>query len=127
MSGRFEAAQPAYRYRIKSFARGNFTALPGIEQQDLEAELVEVLWLCCTKYDPANGACFNTYFWQAAKNRFLDLHKAASRKMRAGDYERVSLDAESVREAIYEMLEHPSAEEEFLALESVRERFRTDF
>lgn len=122
---RFTAAQPAYRFRIKAFARKNFRALPGLEQQDLEAELVEVLWLACMKYDPNNGACFNTFFWQSAKNRFLDLHKAASRKMRVGDYDRVSLTQESVQRAVYEMLEDASAEDEVMARITVRERFRS--
>ena len=56
------------------------------------------------KYDPDNGACFNTFFWTCANRRFLDLHKAASRKMRVGDYSRVSLEAESVRAAVNEWL-----------------------
>lgn len=118
-------AQPAYERRIKSFARKNFRTLPGQEQQDLEAELVEVLWLCCVKYDPNNGACFNTFFWQSAKNRFLDLHKAASRKMRVGDYQRVSLDVDAVQRAVYEMLGDASAEDEVMAMETVRERYRS--
>lgn len=122
---RFELAQPAYTKRIKSYARKHFTSLPGSEAQDLEAELLEVLWLCCQSYDPNHGAIFNTYFWTAAENRFKDLHKAASRQKRSGDYERVWLEAESVRQTLSEMHLEESAEEEVLARFKVREIWRS--
>lgn len=124
LSVRFTAAQPAYKARIKSFAAKNFRTIPGFEKQDLEAELLEVLWLACMKYDPDNGACFNTFFWTCANRRFLDLHKAASRQRRVGDYKRVWLEADSVREAIAEFCES-SAEEEALARMEVQRLYHS--
>lgn len=84
-----------------------------------------MLWLVCLSYDPNKGASFNTLFWSAAKNRFLDLHKAASRKMRVGDYYRTSLSAESVAEAVSEFFLSPSAEDEAIARITVREQYRS--
>jgi DNA-directed RNA polymerase specialized sigma24 family protein len=132
-TARFPLVQPTYRPKIKSFARRNFHTIPGFEQQDLEAEILEVLWLACLKYDPDNGACFSTFFWTCAQRRFLDLNKAAGRKMRQGDYHRVWLDTDALSEVIDEFLsaassgvtEEPSAEDEALALIEVREIFRT--
>lgn len=122
---RFEQAQPVYKRRIRSFARKRFNHLPGMEAQDLEAELLEVLWLVCTSYDPDNGATFNTFFWTAAENRFKDLHKAASRQKRVGDYERVWLEAESVRQVLSETHLTPTVEDEVLAKINVREIYRS--
>lgn len=122
---RFEHAQPHYVSRIRGYARKHFTALPGTDAGDLEQELWEVLWLACETYDPNQGAIFNTYFWDCAKRRFLDLHKAASRQKRVGDYFRVELEAESVAQAVAEATEEGSAEDEFLAKITVMERFRS--
>lgn len=122
---RFEAARSDYDRRIKSYARRHFRALPGTDAADLESELLEVLWLTCQAYDPNHGATFNTFFWTNAERRFLDLHKAASRQKRAGDYERVSIEADSVREVIAEIsLEH-SAEDQALARINVIELYRS--
>jgi DNA-directed RNA polymerase specialized sigma24 family protein len=124
MERRFRLAQPEYRGRIRAFAHHNFRTIPGFEKQDLEAELLEVLWLACVAYDPNQGACFNTLFWTCANRRFLDLHKAASRKMRVGDYDRVWLDDEDVREQLNEYLDH-SAEDEAIAMMVVEELYRS--
>jgi DNA-directed RNA polymerase specialized sigma24 family protein len=122
---RFEQAQPHYTKRIRAYARRHFTALPGTDACELEQELLEVLWLCCLGYDPNEGAKFNTYFWYAAERRFLDLHKAASRQKRVGDYERIALDADSIREALAGIGIESSAEDEALARIHVREEFRS--
>lgn len=122
---RFERAQPVYVRRIKNYARKHYRALPGTDAKDLEQELTEVLWLACNAYDPDHGAIFNTFFWDCAKRRFLDLHKAASRQKRVGDYERVWLESESVREAVAEATEEGSAEEEALARMTVLELYRS--
>lgn len=84
-----------------------------------------MLWLCCIAYDPDKGAKFSTYFWTSAENRFKDLHKAASRKMRVGDYDRVWLEAESVKQAIIAATEGPSVEDEAIANISVIEIYRS--
>lgn len=120
---RFEQAQRHYRKRIKAVSQRNFRTLPGFDQQDLESEMLEVLWQCCNLYDPDNGACFNTFFWTCWNRKFLDLHKHASRKMRVGDYDRVWLDDEATRGVIENFLD-ASAEDEALARIHVQELAR---
>lgn len=124
---RFEQATPHYTRKIRSFARQKTRnrSLPGTDQCDLENELLEVLWLCCMGYDPNGGASFNTYFWYAAERRFLDMHKAASRQKRVGDYDRVWLDADDVQQVVSERHLAGSAEEEAMAQMMVVEIFRS--
>lgn len=130
---RFELAQPAYRRKIKTFARKNFVALPGYEKQDLESEVLEVLWLACGSYDPNRGSAFNNYFWKLTVNRFRDLRKHATRKMRVGDFLNVSLDTyvvvlddeEMLSSEIAQILSDPSAEDEALARFTAREIYNS--
>lgn len=121
---RFDRAEPDYRRRINSYARQNFRALPGSDDKDLAQEILLVLWSACQDYDPNHGATFNTFFWGKVERRFLDLHKAASRKKRQGDYERVSLEAESVRLAVAERTLGDSAEDHYIAEMNVIEHLR---
>lgn len=125
LASRFEQALPVFERPIRSFARRRFTALPGTDPCELEQELLEVLWLCCTTYDPDKGAKFSTYFWTAAENRFKDLHKAASRKMRVGDYQRVWIDHEDLQVQVAIATQEPSAEDEAMAKINVREIYRS--
>lgn len=120
---RFGITQPKFQGRIRTFARRNFRSLPGFAQQDLENEILEVLWLACLKYNPNNGSGFTNFFWTCAERRFLDLHKAASRKMRVGDYETDVYDPEMMAEAIREFAD--SAEDEALARIHVKEIYRS--
>lgn len=122
---RFELAQPAYQRKISTFSRKNFTSLPGYGQVDLEQELLEVLWLACGAYDPDNGSGFNNFFWTCAKRRFLDLHKAASREKRVGDYSTVSMQVEDVGAAVEQMFQEASSEEQVLALFTAREVYNS--
>lgn len=122
---RFEQAVRVYDRQIKKFAHQHITSLPGMDAQDLENELLEVLWLCCNMYDPNKGAKFRTLFWTAAQNRFLTAHERASAQKRVGDYYRVNLDSESVQIALSESFLDHSAEEEALARISVREEYRS--
>lgn len=94
-------------------------------QQDLEVELQEVLFLTCNAYDPNNGATYNTFFWQAVKNRVIDLKKSAFRQKRKANAYTDSLDEEALRYAVEEATAHPSAEDEILARITVTERFRS--
>ena len=125
---RWEAAKPAYDRKIRTYARQHFTSIPGFGQDDLESELLEVLWRCVQNYDPHSGATFNTFFWQAVHNRYTDLIKAAFRKKRQSDIGCVSLDVAAVREAVEErvgkMIAVPSPEDYLMALSTVQERFR---
>lgn len=81
--------------------------------------------MACNAYDPNKGAVFNTFFWDCAKRRFLDLHKAASRQKRVGDYERVWLEDEALSVAVEEATKEGSAEEEVLARMTVIELYRS--
>lgn len=122
---RFAQAQPIYRKKIRTFSRKKamLRVIPGYDQCDFENDLLEVLWMACRTYDPNKGASFNTLFWQMAGNHFISLHRKASSQKRVGDYERISLDEDTVRETISELRSDPSAEDEFLAKLSVIERF----
>lgn len=110
---------------IRAYARDNVYALPGLEAQDLENEVLEVLWMACNTYDPNKGMKFNTWFRELVKRRFLDLSKAARRIKRAGDFNQVSLDVESVRMGIETALTGESAEDEALLRIDVREMYRS--
>ena len=121
---RWDAAEPAYRRKIRTYSRQHFTSIPGFGQDDLESQLLEVLWKCVQSYDPDNGATFNTFFWQAVRNRYTDLIRSAFRKKRGANVHTVSLDVEAVRQAIEQRMTEPDGEEYMLALGEVRERFR---
>jgi DNA-directed RNA polymerase specialized sigma24 family protein len=123
-AARFELAQPKFRKKIRTFCSKNYRRLPGLERQDLEGEMLEVLWLACMKYDPDQGAGFNTFFWTCAQRRLMDLHKAANRQMRSGDFHWVWLESESIADFINELLE-ASAEEMTFAKIDVAEIYRS--
>ena len=114
-----------FRHKIRSFAQRRYNALPGVDACEIQQELLEVLWLCCTTYDPDKGAKFSTYFWTAAENRFKDLHKAASRMMRVGDYDRVWIEREEIQEQVRKMTVEPSAEDEAIAAMRVIEIYNS--
>lgn len=123
---RFALAQPAYKQKIKRYSRQKaaLRIIPGYDECDFENDLLEVLWMACRTYDPNKGASFNTLFWQMTNNHLISLHRKSAALKRVGDYERVSLDVEEVREAIAELRSDPSAETEYLARLSVQERYR---
>lgn len=123
---RFAKAQPAYQRKIRSYSRSKaeLRLIPGYDQSDWENDLLEVLWRACCSYDPDKGATFNTYFWQMANNHQISLHRKAASQKRVGDYDRISLDVEAVREVISELRSDPSAEDEYLARLTIQERYR---
>lgn len=96
----------------------------GYEQEELEAVLLEVLWLTVENYDPNRGATFNTCFWEYVRNRVIDLKKSAFRQKRSVRLYCESLDVDAFRTAVEQITEHPSAEDEVLAKLSVVERYR---
>jgi DNA-directed RNA polymerase specialized sigma subunit len=55
-----------------------------MEVADLEAEMYEVLFKCVVKYNPDNGASFNTFIWQAIYNRFRSILRFNSASKRRG-------------------------------------------
>lgn len=120
---RFDLALPKYRRKIRTFSAIHTRDVPWSDYDDIQSEILEVLYLACCGYDPNCGASFNTYFWQAAINRLKDLKKSAFRQKRLANLNAASLDDESVREVVEELTMHGSPEEHLLARISVAERF----
>jgi DNA-directed RNA polymerase specialized sigma24 family protein len=86
VASNFELAQIAYNKKIKTFAsNSNCWAIPGYQEEDIEAEITEVLWQCVKQYNPDNGARFNSYFWQSAKNRLISINRFHSRQKRCAE------------------------------------------
>lgn len=85
-------AEPKYRQKLTSFSQAHYRKLPGIEADDLYAELQIVLWKACQAYDPDNGgASFNSFLWQCVNNKFKDLLEIAYAEKRKSDLYNVSL------------------------------------
>lgn len=82
----FALAQPVYAPKIRTFSAKVWRFIPGYEQQDLEAELLEVLWKCTLAYHPDNGANFNTFFWRSAKNRTISIERHAKAQRRFAEW-----------------------------------------
>lgn len=119
----FEQARGAYSGKIRTFARNTVNQVPGYQLDDLEQELLVVLWECVRSYDPNRGACFNTYFQRSAKNRMISLirrYQTASRRATV-----MSLDVEAVAHAVDTVLCAEPAEDCALRRIDVREAVRT--
>ena len=122
LAERFDLAREAYIPMVKRYAWENSQKLPGVDPEDLEVELWEVLWIACNTYDPNAGAKFNTYFRTLVSRRFADLVKHHFAQKRHSNLYTESLDVEAVRIAVEEMSTSPSAEEEVMARISVQHR-----
>lgn len=109
LSDKWEAAQRLYGGKVKTFARNSFRQIPYSDLEDVEQELLVVLWECVVNYDPNRGACFNTYFQQSAKNKVISLIRHHQTKSRDGAV--VSMSAEAVSDAVDEAISFTSAEE----------------
>ena len=105
----FELAQVAWKGKIRTYARNSFHGIPGFDADDVEQELLSVLWKCVQTYDPIKGATFNTYAQQSFRNRISDLKRSANQLKRKADL--VSLDEESVQIAVDERIQVMSAED----------------
>lgn len=116
----FEQAQIAYRGTINTFARNSVFRLPGFAIEDVEQELLFVLWQCVQKYDPNKGASFNTLFQGSAKNKIISLIRAADTQKRKSVW--VNLDDDAVRFEVERLLHQGSAEDSVLALLEIEER-----
>lgn len=116
----FEKAQLAYRGTIRTFARNSTYQLPGFDLDDIESELLVVLWRCVLNYDPNKGASFNTLFQGSARNRIIGLIRKAETIKRKAIW--INLDDEAVRAAVDERLQVGSAEDSALAMIEIKER-----
>lgn len=109
----FEAAQEMYAPKIRTFAEKMWRFIPGFEQQDLEGELLEVLWKCTLRYHPDNGGNFNTFFWRSAKNRTISIERQAKALKRCAEW--VQLDPEIFVVEVDRILREFSAEDHAIA------------
>ena len=109
---RWSAAQTRYKGTIRTFARNCVAQLPGYSIEDIEQELLVILWKCVLNYDPDKGASFNTLFQGSARRRVISLIRTASTLSRTGV--NVSLDIEAVAAAVDDHLSTCSAEDRLL-------------
>lgn len=109
----FELAQPVYSPKIRTFSAKIWRFIPGFEQQDLEAELLEVLWKCTLTYHPDNGANFNTFFWRSAKNRAISIERHAKAQRRFAEW--VNLDPDEFVATCDRVIHEFSAEQYAIA------------
>jgi len=113
---RFEASVVEYRGTIRTFARNSVRQLPSMDIEDIEQELLMVLWKCVQNYDPSRGASFNTLFQGSAKNKIIGLIRHYSTKKRNGDYLLTSINTDEMSAVIESMHKDGSAEDWYLAL-----------
>lgn len=111
----FDMAQPVYAPKIRTFARKvtGFLAAAAYDLEDLENELLEVLWRCTLAYNPDNGANFNTLFWTSAKRRLISLERHAKAQKRFAEW--VRLDPEAFAAVVDRIISEFSAEDHAIA------------
>lgn len=109
---KWELAQKRYRKTIRTFARNFVNQLPGFDIEDVEQELLMMLWKCVNNYDPNRGASFNTLFQGTALRRCISLVRTANTKGRKGVT--VSLDVEAIGQAVNDYFSEDSAEDNAL-------------
>ena len=90
-------------------------------QDDLEQELLEVLWAACEKYDPDKGAKFNTFFRMLVNNRIATLIRNAFVQKRQSNLFCETLTSDDVAAVVDEITSCASAETEYLARLSITE------
>lgn len=116
----FEMAQVKYAPKIRTFSENTWRYLPGYERQDLEADMLEVLWTCVQSYDPDRGARFSTFFWTAAKRRLISIRRHYGAQKRSAEW--VHLDGDALAEMVDEIVTEASAEDYALAFAAIEER-----
>lgn len=77
LDNNFALAKKAYEDKIKTFSRNSYYVVPFFTPADMEQELLLVLWNCVFEYHPRNGATFNTFWTQCARNRIVTLSRAS--------------------------------------------------
>lgn len=119
---RFKEALKVYRPKIHTFAVNSVHSFAGVGVEDLEQEILMVLWKCLQTYDPNKAAGFSTYFWTTAKNKMVDLIKGMNRIKRQTEWFIMSDDATLAR-LINGVIEDSSAEDWAVIHETVLERW----
>lgn len=117
---KFDMAHQVYRKDIAAWTYDKVGALPGVERDDLEQEMLLVLWKAVLTYHPDNGSKFANYFRTLRDRKYVDLLRKANTGGRESEAAWIELDEEAVVHAIA-TLQEPSAEEMVEAIGSVRE------
>lgn len=97
---RWQLAQERHLGTIKTFARNSYYKMPSFDREDVEQELLVVLYECVVNYDPDKGATFNTYFQQSARNKVISLIRYFEAKTRVANAQTMDLDDDAVRFAV---------------------------
>jgi DNA-directed RNA polymerase specialized sigma24 family protein len=121
---RFEIveADPNYRRMIRTFARSCLVQLPGFAMEDIQQELLMVLWRCVNNYDPDRGAAFRTLFMGSAQRHVIGLVRTANAQKR-GKGVITYLDDEAFASAAERSRTEGSAEDWYLALAEHGDKF----
>lgn len=120
---RWELAQREYAGKVRTFARNSYRQITGYTQEDVEQELLVVLWQTVLAYDPDKGATFNTLFQTNAKNKVIGLIRMANTKSRRAIVH--SIDEDAMRAAVESFFATGGAEDSVMArldLEELVER-----
>lgn len=119
---RWDQAVKQYKGKIRTAAWNASYKIPFYDPEDLEQELLVVLWESIDLYDPNRGSTFNTFFWMRAKQKIGMLIRHAETKRRKAEL--VSLSIEGVEAAVNEALVFASAEDAALAHILIAERLK---
>lgn len=119
---RFDAARREHAGTIRTFARNCVFQLPGFDLDDVQQELLVVLWRCVKNYDPNRGASFNTLFQGSARNHVIGLVRTANAQKRGKD-KMTTLSDEAFQLAVEQMSIEGSAEDWYFAIAEYGERF----
>lgn len=125
MPAKWQLAFKAFSKKINTFARNSFYVVPGFTVEDMEQELLEVLWRCVFEYHPKNGATFNTLFTQSAMNRIGSLKRTANALKRRAEW--VSLDQEDIGRMVEEAFLSEDTESKVLRRMMVVEEFTATY
>jgi len=117
----FDLALVKYRKTIKTYARNSYYVVPDFAPEDMEQELLAVLWFVVQSYDPTKGALFNSYMQQCFRNKISTLRRETRAQKRTAEI--VSLDVEAVQNAIDARRTLPSAEDTAVQREECRESY----
>lgn len=117
----FGSALKMMNRKITTFARNSFFHVPGFSVEDMEQELLQVLWLAVQSYDPVKGSTFNSFAQQCFRNRIGSLRREVTSQKRSAEI--VSLDVEAVQTALEARRSLPSAEDRVMDRETLREEW----
>lgn len=119
---RWGLAQARYKGTINTFARNFVNQIPGFDVEDIEQELLVVLWKTVMGYDPDRGASFNSLFQGNAQRRCITLVRSASTMKRTANL--TSLDIDAISRAVDDIMNEADAESTALDRIAIQEYVR---